>query len=80
MSSRKKRTVLTIAQKVEILNKISDGTDQAQLSDAYGVSQSVVSRIKKKENAIRQLWEAGQVKVKSCENLSAVARMFVRFA
>ncbi len=65
MSSRKKRNVLTVAQKVEMLNKINSGANQVALAKAYGVAESVVCRTKKNKATIRQLWEEGHVKVKS---------------
>ncbi len=65
MSARKKRTVLAIAQKVEILDKIATDASPVDLAKEYGVTESAVCKIKKKAVSIRELWEAGRVKVKS---------------
>ncbi len=65
MSTRKKRTALTIGQKVEILNKLAADGNQLQLANEYGVTQSSVSKMKVNEAKSRNLWEAGQVKVMS---------------
>ena len=44
---RRKRKVLTIEQKVEILNELSRGVSATILSERYGVGKSTVSDIKK---------------------------------
>ena len=56
ISSRKamkrKRKVLTIEQKVEILNELSRGVSATILSEQYGVGKSTVSDIKKNKDSI----------------------------
>jgi len=65
MSARKKRTVLTVSEKVAALDKLAAGADQATVADEYGVTVAAVSLWKKSERSLRERWEEGQVKAKS---------------
>ena len=49
---KRKRKVLTIEQKVEILNELSRGVSATILSERYGVGKSTVSDIKKNKDSI----------------------------
>lgn len=45
---------ITVAQKLEILEKLRKGAKQSHLADEYGVNQSVISRVKKNESELRE--------------------------
>ena len=49
---KRKRKVLTIEQKVEILNELSRGVSATIFSERYGVGKSTVSDIKKNKDSI----------------------------
>ena len=49
---KRKRKVLTIEQKVEILNELSSGVSATILSERYGVGKSTVYDIKKNKDSI----------------------------
>ncbi len=58
-------------EKVEILDKIASGVDQvAIIAKEYGLTPAAVSITKKNEEAIRNLWESGQLKVKAARQRS----------
>ena len=50
--ARKTRKVLTLQEKVEILQKIDRGTKQLALADEYGVTPSTISHLKASKAAI----------------------------
>ena len=46
MLTRKTRKALTVAEKIEILNKIAAGAaDQVAIANEYGVTSSAISKI-----------------------------------
>ncbi len=49
---KRKRKVLTIEQKIEILKELSRGVSAMILSERYGVGKSTVSDIKKQKDSI----------------------------
>jgi hypothetical protein len=57
---RRRRHVLTIKQKVEVLRKIDRGVSVSQLCREYGVGQSTICNIKAQKNKILQ-FVAGSV-------------------
>ncbi|MFS1564304.1 MAG: hypothetical protein ACL7AX_13000 [Candidatus Arsenophonus phytopathogenicus] len=52
MSSKRKRVVLSMSQKVDIVNRLNKGESGQRLSEEYGVGTSTVSDIKKNAASI----------------------------
>ena len=66
MSSKRKRVVLSIDDKIEVLKLIDKGTSYTVIMEKYGIGRATVSDIKKKRSSImdfrRQTKEMGVVR------------------
>ena len=52
-TAKRKRVVLTLEIKLEILNRLSKGVSQAQLAKEYGIGKTTVFDLKKNEDKIK---------------------------
>ncbi|KFD66309.1 hypothetical protein M514_21596 [Trichuris suis] len=66
MPPRKKRTCLSLREKVDVLEALERGKSGVSLSQKYGVNASVISRMKRQKDAI--LSHARKTKEAGCSN------------